>query len=117
MKRSTLILLSAIFLAAFAVAGHQSAGPAPSLTASCVVCAPGEGVVFQGSGYKPKAQVEITIAGPVSYTIITTVDSNGNIYVDYGTILVYDAGSYLVTASAVSGRSITPLAQTSFSVQ
>ena len=105
------------FLALFATAGHQSTAPAPTLTVSCTVCLPGEAIVFQGSGYKSGAHVEISIQGPVSYTIITTVESNGNIYVDYGTTLSYDPGSYLVTASAMSGKNLTLMVGESFTVQ
>ena len=118
MKHRTLLILSSMFsLALFAMAGHRSTAPTPTLTVSCNPCAVGEAIVFQGSGYKSGAHVEISIQGPVSYTIITTVDSNGNIYVDYGTSLAYDAGSYLVTASAMSGKSLTPLVSESFLVQ
>ena len=105
------------FLAMFAMAGHQSTAPAPTLTVSCNVCLPGEAIIFRGSGYKSGAHVEVSIQGPVSYTIISTVDSNGNIYVDYGTTLSYDLGSYTVTASAMSGKNLTPLASQSFTVQ
>jgi hypothetical protein len=118
MKHRSLLLLSSIFfLALFAMAGHRSTALAPTLTVSCPVCLPGEAIIFQGSGYKSGAHVEVSIQGPVSYTIITTVESNGNIYVDYGTSLSYDPGSYHVTASAMSGKSLTPLASQSFTVQ
>jgi len=105
------------FLALFARAGHQSAAPAPTLTVSCTVCLPGEAIIFQGSGYKAGAHVEISIQGPVSYTIITTVEPNGNIYVDYGATLSYDPGSYQVTASAISGNKLTLMESQSFTVQ
>ncbi len=118
MKRSiVLLLLSIALLAGIALAGHHSTPPAPTLIVSCVVCAPGEAISFQGSGYKPKARVQLAIEGPVSYTIVTDVDASGNISVYYGTVLSYDPGSYIVTASAMSGNTLTPLTQTSFTVQ
>src|SRR5260370_16160634 len=99
MKYSTLLILfSMFFFALFAMAGHQSTAPTPTLTVSCTACLAGEAIVFSGSGYKSKSQVQINIQGPVSYSIITTVDSNGNIYVDYGTSLSYGPGQYPVTA-------------------
>ena len=105
------------FFALSATAGHQSTTVAPTLEVSCTACVAGQSIVFSGSGFKSRAQVELDIQGPVSYSIITSTDANGNIYVDYGTALSYDAGSYSVVASAISGKTLTPQATQSFSVQ
>src|SRR5436309_3247095 len=105
MKHQALrLMIPMFFVALSANAGHQSTTTAPTLSVSCDPCQAGQAVAFYGTGYKAGAQVEVDVQGPNSYSIVTTVDSTGNISVDFGTTLAYGSGSYLVTASALSGK-------------
>ncbi len=118
MKQRTLLAFSAIFfLPLLAVAGHQVSSTTPTLEVSCNPCAVGEPIIFAGSGYKSRAQVELDVQGPCPYVMVTEVDTHGNIYVDYGTTLTFDSGSYSVTALAMSGKSLTPMATQTFTVE
>jgi hypothetical protein len=97
--------------------GQKTSTVVPTLQASCHSCSPSEAIMFSGSGYKGRSTVILDIQGPASYSISTTSDSNGNIYVSYGTVLTYPAGNYTVTASAVSGKSVSVVATDYFYVQ
>jgi hypothetical protein len=113
---TALFLLTAFVLALPATAGHGSPAPGPTLIVSCGSCTTTEAITFSGTGYKAGSYVAVDVQGPSSYNIKTRVDSNGNINVDFGTSLAYEAGSYVVTAYAISGKSLTLVATAYFTV-
>ncbi len=116
MKHHRQALLLAMFsLMPFAKAGHQANTSVPTLAVSCT-CVAGDPVVFQGSGYKSRSQVEISVQGPSSYVLSLTADANGNVFVDYGTALYFSAGSYTATASQIQGKSVTTVATAGFTI-
>jgi hypothetical protein len=118
MKHQVLrVMLPMLLFTILANGARQSTTPAATLSVSCDPCQVGQAVAFYGTGYKAGSQVEVDIQGPSSYSIVTTVDSNGNISVDYGTTLTYASGGYLVTASAISGKRLIPQTSTSFTVE
>ena len=118
MKHQVLrVMLPMLLLTVMANGARQSNSPAPTLAVSCDPCQVGQAISFYGTGYKAGSQVEVEIQGPSSYTIVTTVDSKGNISVDYGSTLSYASGGYLVTTSAISGKRLIPQASASFSVE
>jgi hypothetical protein len=111
----TLILVGALALSAFAGGKRTTTGP--TITASCHSCSATDAISFVGSGYKAGTTVMVTVQGPTSYSITTYADSTGSINVYYGTVLSYAPGLYSVSASSVSGKTVTPVAYDSFDVQ
>ena len=105
--RISLIILLLSFFGLFALAGGKATSGAPTVTVNCTVCTANQSLIITGSGYKARSRVQLDIEGAVSYTIVTAADSNGDIYVDFGTTLCYNPGPYVVYASVVSGKSAT----------
>jgi len=97
--------------------GRQPTTSTATLNVSCDPCTGGEAITFYGTGYKSGSKVELDIQGPSSYSIVVTVDSSGNISVNYGSALTFASGGYLATTSAISGKRLIPQASASFSVQ
>ena len=111
MKHRILLIVSLLsFFGVFTLARGKSTSQAPTVTVSCTDCAATQSLIITGSGYKGRSHVQLDIDGPVSYTIVTAADSNGNIYVDFGTTLCYNPGGYVVYASVVSGSGATLVA-------
>jgi hypothetical protein len=111
MKHRILLIISLLsFFGVFGLAGGKNTTPPPTVTVNCTDCSATQSLIITGSGYKGRSRVQLDIDGPVSYTIVTTADSNGNIYVDFGTTLCYNPGGYVVYASVVSGNGATLVA-------
>lgn len=114
MKRTLLLVALAIssFLGEFALAGGKPSSSNPTVTVSCTDCTTDQSLIITGTGFKSRSRIQIDIDGPVTYSVTTTADSNGNIALDFGTTLCYNPGGYVVYASVVSGKGAT-LAATS----
>lgn len=112
-------LIIPIFCSALALnaAKSQTTTTTPTLNVSCDPCQAGEAPVFYGNGYKARSTVQLDIVGPTSYSIMVIVDSSGNFAVDYGTSLSFTTGTYLATASTISGKRLTLQDSVSFSVE
>lgn len=109
--KSTIMLIALTVFTPLALLAGKGAGTAtPTVTVSCTVCTADQSLVITGSGYKSRSRVQIEIEGPVSYGITTAADSDGNIYLDFGTTLCYNPGGYVVYSSVVSGKSTTIVA-------
>lgn len=111
MRHRILLIISLLsFFGLFALAGGKPTASAPTVTVNCTDCTANQSLIITGSGYKGRSRVQLDIEGPVSYTIVTSADSKGNIAVDFGTTLCYNPGAYVVYASVVSGGSTTLVA-------
>lgn len=108
--RIFLIMLLLSFLGVFGLAGGKASSVNPTVTVNCTDCTAGQSLVITGTGYKGRSHVQLDIEGPVSYTVVTAADSNGNIYLDFGTTLCYNPGGYVVYGSVVSGKGATLVA-------
>jgi hypothetical protein len=119
MKLKTFVTTISAFLvlAMSASAGKPSKTTSgPTLNSSCETCQLGENITFYGAGYKAGTTVLIEVSGPSSYTFSTEADRGGNIYVDFGSLLSYDPGSYSATAMTSSRKTLSPVAVTVFKV-
>jgi hypothetical protein len=112
----SLAVLLLLAITAFG-SGQKASAASPTLQVSCHTCSNTDVITYSGHGFKARSTVILDIHGTASYSISTVTDSNGNLYVSYGTVLSYPAGSYTVTASAVSGRSATLVATDFFDIQ
>ena len=118
MKYLTLLALCLTFVFVLPTMARRTPSSSPAtLIVSCgPTCDAGEPIIYSGTGYKSGAQVELDITGPSPYTLTVKVSKNGAIYADFGTSLTYAPGDYVVTASAISGSSLTFVTASTFTV-
>ena len=119
MRHRILLIISLLsFFSLFALAGGKTPPATPTVAVNCTDCTANQPLIITGSGYKGRSRVQLNIEGPVSYTIVTSADSKGNISFNFGTTLCYNPGDYVVYASVVSGGGATLVAASQpFSVE
>ena len=117
MRRTILYLLSFLVPITAAMAGRQSSADAVTLAVSCAVCQADEPIIYSGGGYKSKSSVQLDVVGPTSFSIFVKIDADGFFEANFGTALPYQSGDYTVSVSGISGHTLIPLKEISFTVQ